>query len=107
MRIDEIAAKYASKVKQIKELGPTKFAVLLQGREPFTLTVRITLEPGGGYTPELSHHVKASTSEGTHAPSFGRSMTVEGALEEAIVRGLMTYRPDDESVVFEFNRSYA
>ncbi len=107
MTVEEIAERYVDKVEQIRQLTPTDFELLLRGKESFALTVRIRSGPTGGYIPELSHHVKAGAAAGAHAPNFGQSKTVEEALEEAILRGLMFYRPDDESAVFEYNPSFA
>jgi len=101
--LGELVERHGRKLRAIDQLEPKLFQLDLRGSGAPTLLVRIKGSKGHGFTPELSHYVKSSSAAGPHRPSFHASDTLDEALDEAVLHGLMFYDPDDEGATWEAN----
>jgi len=78
----------------------------LQRKGAPPLKVNILKDHEGRFTPSMSHHVQASKAAGPHRPSFTPRISIEEALDEVFVHGLMFYDPKDEGAKWEVNESF-
>lgn len=88
--VNRICNEYP-KCDAIRALSAT-FEVFLKGNAPQPLVVTIYRDDDQ-YYPEMSHCYQAPAHADAHYPSFHLSKSIEEALENVFIHGLMHYDP--------------
>jgi hypothetical protein len=105
MEIRELIDRFDHIEEAYEIVGEFEFS--LGGKSPQRIRIKILKDLlGRGYTPLMSHHVKASGAATPHYPSFHRSDSIEAALKDALLNGLKHYSPDDEEAEWDESDSY-
>lgn len=78
----------------------------LQGMGAPPFKVNILRDHEGLFVPSMSHHIQASGAAGPHRPSLDFYHSIEDALHQALMHGLMSYDPKDEGATWEVNEFF-